>query len=47
MNFPDLEVLATIGTQVKRNVAKAEAIVLGELGVSDSLQSCLMGERDE
>jgi adenine-specific DNA-methyltransferase len=43
ISFPDLKTLARIGKQVKRNTAEAEAVVLKELGVADSLQSCLIG----
>jgi adenine-specific DNA-methyltransferase len=43
MNFPELKTLARIGKHVMRNIAQAEAVVLNELGVSDSLQSCLIG----
>jgi adenine-specific DNA-methyltransferase len=39
MNFPDLKTLARIGRQVKRNTAEAEAIVLKEFGVRDSLHN--------
>lgn len=43
MNFPDLTTLARIGHEVRRDTAAAEAVVLGELGVSGPLHRCLIG----
>ncbi len=43
MNFPEIRLLSRIGKQVRHNLAKADAIVLKELGVSGSLQHCLVG----
>jgi adenine-specific DNA-methyltransferase len=43
MNFPDMETLARIGTEVRRNTAAAEAVVLRELGVRGPLHRCLVG----
>ena len=42
MNFPDLELLATIGRYARRNTAEAEAVVFRELGLDDSLRRCLV-----
>jgi adenine-specific DNA-methyltransferase len=43
MNFPELGLLSRVGKQVKLNIEEAEAMVLKELGVTGSLQSCLAG----
>lgn len=43
MNFPELKQLSKIGKQVRRNTAGAEAVVLRELGVTGSMQGCLVG----
>jgi adenine-specific DNA-methyltransferase len=47
MNFPDLDQLARIGKQVRRNTEQAEAVVLKALGVAGSLHSCLVGTCNE
>jgi adenine-specific DNA-methyltransferase len=41
IGFPDLKTLSTIGRQVRREPSEAEAIVLGTLGVEDSIRDCL------
>jgi adenine-specific DNA-methyltransferase len=43
MNFPALRVLAGIGEQVRYSPQGAEAAVLKELGISGSLNNCLVG----
>ena len=41
MNFPEMKVLSSIGKQVRHDTARADAVVLRELGVADTLHRCL------
>jgi adenine-specific DNA-methyltransferase len=42
MNFPEMKLMSSIGRQIRHDTAQAEAIVLRELGVADSMHRCLI-----